>query len=35
MLNTDDLAEISRFFERLSAQMSYPGFRILKIVPAL
>ena len=35
VLNIDDLAEISRFFELLSAQVSYPGFRIPKIVPTL
>ena len=35
VLNIDYLAEISRFFELLSAQVFYPGFRVAKIVPAL
>ena len=35
MLNIDDLAKISRFFELLSAQVSYPDFRVRKILSAL
>ena len=30
--NIDDLPEISRFFELLSAQVSYPDFRVPKVV---
>ena len=33
--NIDDFAEISRFFELLSAQVSYPGIRIPQVVPVL
>ena len=35
VLSIDYLPEISRFLELLSAQVSYHGFRVPKVVPVL
>ena len=32
LLNIDHLPEISKYFELLSAQVSYPDFRVPKVV---